>query len=110
MRGKSAEARRAHQPHWLPSVIQRVAEAAKMPFPIHPHMLRHACGFKLANDGHDTRGFRPIASRTFAEANEACESDQSPCPHAQAVGSGACDMVARAQSGPVTPQVQPSPR
>jgi type 1 fimbriae regulatory protein FimE len=31
------------------------AEAANMPFPIHPHMLRHACGFKLANDGHDTR-------------------------------------------------------
>jgi hypothetical protein len=27
-----------------------------MPFPIHPHMLRHACGFKLANDGHDTQG------------------------------------------------------
>ena len=21
----------------------------------HPHMLRHACGFKLANDGVDTR-------------------------------------------------------
>src|SRR5262249_43546963 len=36
-------------------LIQRVGEAAKMPFPIHPHMLRHACGFKLANDGHDTR-------------------------------------------------------
>src|SRR5262249_29761815 len=31
-------------------LIQRVGEAAKMPFPIHPHMLRHACGFKLAND------------------------------------------------------------
>jgi len=26
---------------------QRVGEAAKMPFPIHPQMLRHACGFKL---------------------------------------------------------------
>ena len=26
-----------------------------MPFPIHPHMLRHACGFKLANQGVDTR-------------------------------------------------------
>src|SRR5262249_42574426 len=25
---------------------QRVGEAAKMPFPIHPHMLRHACGPK----------------------------------------------------------------
>jgi hypothetical protein len=24
-----------------------------MPFPIHPHMLRHACGFKLANDGQN---------------------------------------------------------
>ena len=22
---------------------------------IHPHMLRHACGYKLANDGVDTR-------------------------------------------------------
>jgi len=25
-------------------LIQRLGEAAKMPFPIHPHMLRHACG------------------------------------------------------------------
>jgi hypothetical protein len=32
-----------------------LGEAAGMPFPIHPHMLRHACGYKLANDGHDTR-------------------------------------------------------
>jgi site-specific recombinase XerC len=39
-------------------LIQRVGEAAKMPFPIHPHMLRHACGFKLANDGHDTRALQ----------------------------------------------------
>ena len=29
-----------------------------MPFPIHPHMLRHVCGFKLANDGHDTRALQ----------------------------------------------------
>ena len=29
-----------------------------MPFPIHPHMLRHARGFKLANDGHDTRALQ----------------------------------------------------
>jgi len=33
-------------------MITRLGEAAKMPFSIHPHMLRHACGFKLANDGH----------------------------------------------------------
>ena len=40
------------------SLIQPLGEAAKMPFPIHPHMLRHACGFKLANDGHDTRALQ----------------------------------------------------
>src|SRR6516162_3031474 len=39
-------------------LIQRLGEAAKMPFPTHPHMLRHACGFKLANDGHDTRALQ----------------------------------------------------
>jgi integrase len=25
---------------------------------LHPHMLRHACGYKLANDGHDTRALQ----------------------------------------------------
>jgi type 1 fimbriae regulatory protein FimB/type 1 fimbriae regulatory protein FimE len=39
-------------------LIQRLGEATNMPFPIHPHMLRHACGFKLANDGHDTRALQ----------------------------------------------------
>ena len=39
-------------------LIQRLGETAKMPFPIHPHMLRHACRFKLANDGHDTRALQ----------------------------------------------------
>jgi type 1 fimbriae regulatory protein FimB/type 1 fimbriae regulatory protein FimE len=39
-------------------LTQRVGEATKMPFPIHPHMLRHGCGFKLANDGHDTRALQ----------------------------------------------------
>ena len=29
--------------------------AAKLPFPVHPHMLRHSTGYKLANDGQDTR-------------------------------------------------------
>ena len=33
-------------------------EAAKLPFPIHPHMLRHSTGYKLANDGHDTRALQ----------------------------------------------------
>ena len=39
-------------------LIQRLGQAAKMPFSLHPHMLRHACGYKLANDGHDTRALQ----------------------------------------------------
>ena len=40
---------------WFLRMVQRTGRAAKLPFPVHPHMLRHSTGFKLANDGHDTR-------------------------------------------------------
>ena len=36
-------------------MIARLCEAARFSFPVHPHMFRHACGYKLANDGRDTR-------------------------------------------------------
>jgi len=36
-------------------MISRAGRNADIGFPVHPHMLRHACGFKLANDGQDTR-------------------------------------------------------
>ena len=39
-------------------MIERAGEEAKFPFKAHPHMLRHACGYKLANDGHDTRALQ----------------------------------------------------
>jgi len=39
-------------------LIARAGELAKLPFPIHPHMLRHACGFKLASEGQDTRSIQ----------------------------------------------------
>ena len=39
-------------------LVARLGKAATMPFAVHPHMLRHACGFKLANDGHDTRALQ----------------------------------------------------
>ena len=35
-------------------MVERAGEAAKRVFKAHPHMLRHACGFALANKGHDT--------------------------------------------------------
>jgi hypothetical protein len=30
---------------------------AKLGFKVHPHMLRHACGYALANKGYDTRAY-----------------------------------------------------
>jgi type 1 fimbriae regulatory protein FimB/type 1 fimbriae regulatory protein FimE len=36
-------------------MIERAGEAAKLPFPIHVHMLRHSTGYALANKGMDTR-------------------------------------------------------
>jgi len=42
-------------PAWFLRMIQRTGVAAKLSFPIHPHMLRHSTGYKLANDGQDTR-------------------------------------------------------
>ncbi len=39
-------------------MVARLGVAAGFNAPLHPHMLRHACGFKLANDGVDTRSLQ----------------------------------------------------
>jgi integrase len=38
-------------------MVARTGEAAKLAG-VHPHMLRHACGYALANRGHDTRALQ----------------------------------------------------
>lgn len=37
------------------SAIRRYGELARLPLEAHPHMLRHACGYALADQGADTR-------------------------------------------------------
>ncbi|HUC46591.1 MAG TPA: tyrosine-type recombinase/integrase [Hyphomicrobiaceae bacterium] len=39
-------------------LLQRAGKAAGLTIRVHPHMLRHACGYKLANDGQDTRALQ----------------------------------------------------
>jgi len=39
-------------------MIERAGVGAKLGFKVHPHMLRHACGYTLANRGHDTRALQ----------------------------------------------------
>jgi site-specific recombinase XerD len=36
-------------------MVERLSARAKLGFPVHARMLRHACGFKMANDGVNTR-------------------------------------------------------
>jgi hypothetical protein len=54
-------------------MVERAGEAGRFDMKIHPHMLRHACGFKLANDGvgGDARSLWDVGS-----VSEALQSDQ----------------------------------
>jgi len=81
-------------------LIQRLGEAANMPFPIHPHMLRHACGFKLTNDGHDTRALQHYLrhkniQHTVRYTEMAPDRFKITRPLAMAHASSACAPPAR---------------
>jgi len=52
MRGGPMTRRTVHH------VIAQAGRRAGIEFPVHPHMLRHATGFYLANQGHDTRAIQ----------------------------------------------------
>jgi hypothetical protein len=39
-------------------MIERAAAGGGLELKAHPHMLRHACGYALANKGHDTRAIQ----------------------------------------------------
>ena len=57
-------------PSGFAKLLARAGQEAGMAFKVHPHMLRHACGYALANKGIDTRtlqaylGHRSINSTT----------------------------------------------
>ncbi|CAI1965906.1 tyrosine-type recombinase/integrase [Serratia marcescens] len=37
------------------TLVRQYGNAAQLPVQVHPHMLRHACGYSLAERGNDTR-------------------------------------------------------
>jgi site-specific recombinase XerD len=45
------------------ALVRRAGGRAKMPLKLHPHMLRHACGHKLVNDGKDTKSLSAYLGR-----------------------------------------------
>src|SRR5262245_65604247 len=44
-------------------LLSRLAVRAKFQFSVHPHMRRHACGFKLVHDGRDSRALSTYVGR-----------------------------------------------
>ena len=42
----------------LAKMVERAGEVAGFGFPVHFHMLRHACGYYYANRGEDTRALQ----------------------------------------------------
>ena len=45
-------------PAAIRKIVTRASEHAKIGFPVPRHMLMHTTGYKLANDGHDTRAIQ----------------------------------------------------
>lgn len=41
--------------HSVRKIVTRAGQLAGFDFPVHPHMLRHSCGYFLASKGWDTR-------------------------------------------------------
>jgi site-specific recombinase XerD len=46
-------------------MLERAAVSASLDIKVHPHMLRHACGFALANQGRDTRGLQAYLGHRY---------------------------------------------
>ena len=68
-------------------IIARAGEQAKLGFPAHPHMLRHACGFKLANEGHDTRAIQHyLGHRNIQHTVRYTESSTHPLRRTRLAG------------------------
>jgi integrase len=40
------------------ALFVRIGQRAELAFPVHPHMLRHTCGYLLANRGYDTQSLQ----------------------------------------------------
>jgi type 1 fimbriae regulatory protein FimE len=45
-------------PRSIREIVARAGQLAGLPFVPHPHQLRHACGYYLASQGHDTRAIQ----------------------------------------------------
>ncbi len=45
-------------PRTVQHIVKRAGQKASLDINVHPHMLRHGCGYRLANRGIDTRSIQ----------------------------------------------------
>jgi type 1 fimbriae regulatory protein FimB/type 1 fimbriae regulatory protein FimE len=58
-------------------LLSKAGEEATLPFPVHPHMLRHAAGYKLVNDRQPIRAIQQyLGHRRIASTERYTEIDQ----------------------------------
>jgi integrase len=60
------------------AMVERAARIAGFDMKIHPHMLRHACGYALANDGVDTRTIQGYLGLAGSLAQWVSQPDARP--------------------------------
>lgn len=58
-------------------ILNKIGEHSNIPFRIHPHMFRHACGYYLANKGVDTRAIQEYLGHRDIQ-NTVVYTDQAP--------------------------------
>lgn len=54
----------------IASFFRRVNKQKLLPLKLHPHMLRHGCGFHLANKGIDTRSIQVYLGHSSIRSTE----------------------------------------
>src|SRR3989442_9555502 len=92
-------------------MIAQAGELAELGLPVHPHQLRHGCGYKLANDKQDTRAiqlflghkniqhtvkYTELAAERFKDFWRDADSDAHAAP-----GVGAARTACRQRHGAV---------
>ena len=75
-------------------LVPRLGEAARMPFRVHPHMLRHACGYKLANWARYSQPCSTISATRIS-------STRSDIPSSHPIGSGTSGEIRDWRPSPV---------
>jgi integrase len=67
-------------------MLERAAAVAGLELKVHPHMLRHACGYALANKGHDTRARVHRTGSTGAAKPAADRTELGPRTETTVIG------------------------